>query len=76
MKTIQLMLDDELFEQVEQTVAQQKTTLPKFMHEALVHYLHKLRIRELEKHHREGYKKYPVQPGEFDVWEDEQVWSI
>ena len=28
----------------------------------------------LEKTHREGYKKYPVAEGEFDVWETEQVW--
>ena len=30
--------------------------------------------KELEKKHREGYLLKPVEPGEFSVWEDEQVW--
>jgi hypothetical protein len=28
----------------------------------------------LERRHREGYGRRPVQPGEFSDWEDEQVW--
>ena len=29
---------------------------------------------ELERRHRAGYKRRPVEPGEFSDWEDEQVW--
>jgi hypothetical protein len=25
----------------------------------------------MEKQHAEGYARHPVEPGEFDVWEDE-----
>lgn len=32
-------------------------------------------IRALEQKHAEGYARKPVQEGEFDVWEDEQVWG-
>ena len=30
--------------------------------------------KELERKHREGYSLKPVEPGEFNDWEDEQVW--
>jgi len=75
MKTIQLTLDDELFTRVNQALAQQKITLAAFISESLTHYLNRLRIKEMEKRHRDGYHKHPVQEGEFDVWENEQVWS-
>jgi len=75
MKTIELSIDDELLTRVNQMIAQQKTTLAAFIRESLIHYLNRLKIRELEKQHREGYSKHPVQAGEFDVWENEQVWS-
>ncbi len=75
MKTIELSIDEELLTRVDQTIAQQKTTLTAFIRESIVHYLNRLKIRELEKQHREGYSKHPVQAGEFDVWENEQVWS-
>lgn len=28
----------------------------------------------LEAKHREGYVRSPVREGEFDLWEEEQVW--
>jgi metal-responsive CopG/Arc/MetJ family transcriptional regulator len=67
MKTIELSIDDELLSRVNQTIAQQKTTLAAFIRESLIHYLNRLKIRELEKQHREGYSNYPVQKGEFDI---------
>ena len=75
MKTIQMTLDDDLLSQVNQAIEQQQTSLSMFVRESLIYYLHRLRIKELEKQHREGYKKHPVEKGEFDIWEDEQVWS-
>jgi hypothetical protein len=37
--------------------------------------LQKRKILEMERKQAEGYAKYPVQPGEFDIWEAEQVWG-
>jgi Arc/MetJ family transcription regulator len=34
----------------------------------------KVRINELERKHREGYKRKPFKQGEFWDWEAEQVW--
>ena len=33
-----------------------------------------LAAAELEQKHKQGYEQDPPQEGEFDVWEDEQVW--
>jgi len=74
MKNIQLTIDEDLFAQVSRAIEQQKTTLAAFLKESIVHYLNRLEIKELERRHREGYSKHPVQDGEFDVWENEQVW--
>jgi len=67
MKTIELSIDDELLTRVNQTIAQQKTTLAAFIRESLIHSLNRLNIRELEKQHREGYDRHPVQEGEFEI---------
>jgi len=74
MKDIQLTIDEDLFAQVSRAIEQQKTTLAAFLKESIIHYLNRLEIKEMERRHREGYSKHPVHDGEFDVWEDEQVW--
>ena len=38
--------------------------------------LRKWRARKLEKRHAKGYAKHPVEKGEFDVWQEEQVWEV
>lgn len=32
-------------------------------------------FRRLEQQHAAGYAQFPIQPGEFDEWETEQVWE-
>jgi len=32
-------------------------------------------VEELERIHRRGYERFPVEPHEFPVWEKEQVWG-
>jgi len=36
----------------------------------------KVRIYELERKHREGYKRKPVKHGEFNKWAAEQIWIV
>ena len=33
------------------------------------------KTRKLEKRHAENYAKFPVEKGEFDIWQDERVWE-
>jgi len=36
--------------------------------------LHRLAVSRLAQKHRRGYERNPAGEGEFDVWENEQVW--
>ena len=51
------------------------TTRSGFTREALRSALKKVRVRELESKHRDGYRRKPVKRGEFSDWESEQVWG-
>ena len=75
MRTVQITLDEELAEEVDCAVAKLRTTRSGFTRQALRRSLARLEIEELERRHREGYARQPVESGEFDVWEDEQVWG-
>jgi hypothetical protein len=46
-----------------------------FIRDALELKLRQQAIAEMERKHAEGYARHPVEPGEFDVWEDEQAWG-
>jgi metal-responsive CopG/Arc/MetJ family transcriptional regulator len=74
MKTVQMTLDEDLITSVDKVVKRLGTTRSSFTRQALKAALRDVRMNELEKKHREGYKRKPVRRGEFDVWEAEQVW--
>lgn len=75
MKTIQITIDDDLLEEVDTAIKTLNTTRSAFISAALRARLKKIKIEEMDRQHREGYEKYPVQPSEFDGWETEQVWG-
>ena len=75
MKTVQMTLDEDLVRHVDETVRRLKTTRSAFTREALRAAVRREHEAELEARHRRGYERFPVQPGEFDVWEDEQAWG-
>lgn len=74
MKTVQITLDEGLAQEVDQAVEKLGTTRSGFTRDALRDALHKIDRQELERRHRQGYESHPVKPGEFDAWENEQVW--
>lgn len=74
MKTVQMTLDERLLDQVDRLVEKLGTSRSAFTRDALSAALEARRERELEELHREGYERHPVEPGELDGWEDEQVW--
>ncbi|HLE83105.1 MAG TPA: ribbon-helix-helix domain-containing protein [Thermoanaerobaculia bacterium] len=74
MKTVQITLDEPLARDVDRAVEQLGTTRSGFTREALRDALSRLDREQLERRHRQGYERHPVKPGEFDLWEDEQVW--
>lgn len=74
MKTVQMTLDEELVEAVDEAAKRLGTTRSGFARDALREAVARLREQQLEKEHRKGYERRPVKPGEFDLWESEQVW--
>lgn len=75
MKTIQMTIDEPLLAEVDQMIQALDTTRSAFIRQALELALQRNRIAEMERKHAEGYAQHPVEPGEFDVWEDEQSWG-
>ncbi len=75
MKTIQMTIDEPLLSEVDQTIKSLQTTRSAFIREALQIALRRYKISQMERKHAAGYTRYPVEPGEFDVWEAEQLWG-
>jgi metal-responsive CopG/Arc/MetJ family transcriptional regulator len=75
MKTIQMTIDEPLLAEVDQVIQALNTTRSAFIRDALQLALWQRRIDEMERKHAEGYTRYPVEPGEFDIWEAEQAWG-
>ena len=75
MKTIQMTIDEPLLAEVDQAIKALDTTRSAFIRQALQLALQRYKIVEMEKKQAEGYVKYPVEPGEFDIWQDEQMWG-
>lgn len=75
MRTVQMTLDAELVVEVDRAARQLGTTRSGFARDALRAALRTMREVQLEEQHRHGYLKMPVEPGEFDDWEEEQSWG-
>jgi metal-responsive CopG/Arc/MetJ family transcriptional regulator len=75
LKTVHVTLDERLVKAVDSAARKLGTTRSGFTREALRSALKKVRIKELESKHRDGYKHKPVRRGEFSNWEAEQVWG-
>ena len=74
MRIVQMTLDEKLVSEIDKTVKELGTTRSAFTRDALKSALKQLLMKELEKKHREGYRKKPAKEGEFSDFENEQVW--
>jgi metal-responsive CopG/Arc/MetJ family transcriptional regulator len=75
MKTIQITIDEPLLEEVDRLIAELKTTRSAFIREALLSAIRRHTIAVLEKQDEQGYARHPVEPGEFDIYVNEQAWN-
>jgi metal-responsive CopG/Arc/MetJ family transcriptional regulator len=69
MKTIQITINDTLLQRIDHAARLHKITRRQFIHRALETTLRQIAIEDLEQKQAEGYRRYPVTPGEFDSWE-------
>jgi len=75
MRTVQMTLEEDLLREVDRLAKRLRTTRSAFTRQALRAALKRYEVRQLEARHRRGYNQQPVTKGEFDSWEDEQVWG-
>ena len=75
MRTIQMTLDDDLVKAVDRVSKQLQTSRSAFTRNALREALTRYSLEQLERKHRQGYKRQPVAADEFSVWETEQAWG-
>lgn len=75
MKTIQMTIDEGLLESVDTAVRDLGTSRSAFLRDALQQALKQRQIAAMEQQHIAGYERYPLEPDEFDVWQNEQVWE-
>ena len=75
MKTVQVSIDSDLLEDVDAAVRELGASRSAFIRAALKAALRQHEIERQEARHAAGYAAHPVQPGEFDGWETEQVWG-
>ena len=74
MRVIQISIEDALLAALENRLRQSGTPRSAFVRDAVARELRRLEIEELERRHREGYERFPVEPGEFDVEADTENW--
>ena len=75
MRTIQMTLDDDLVKAVDRVSKQLHTNRSAFTRKALREALSRYSLEQLERKHREGYMRRPVDTDEFSVWKQEQAWG-
>ncbi|HKQ77748.1 MAG TPA: ribbon-helix-helix protein, CopG family [Blastocatellia bacterium] len=75
MQTIEVTIDEALLAQIDRVTSELALTRAAFIRQALEEALRHKAIFAKERQHALGYERAPVEPGEFDQWEDEQVWE-
>ncbi len=75
MRTIQMTLDDDLVKAVDRVSKKLHTSRSAFTRKALREALARYSLEQLERKHRQGYEREPVDANEFSVWETEQAWG-
>jgi metal-responsive CopG/Arc/MetJ family transcriptional regulator len=70
-----MTMEKELVDRVDRAARKLKTTRSGFTRQVLRNALDDLTKKRLVAKYKAGYAQHPVEPGEFDVWEDEQVWG-
>jgi metal-responsive CopG/Arc/MetJ family transcriptional regulator len=66
MRTIQMILNDELVETVDSLAKELKITRSAFTREALKGALQQYQTKKLESRHRQGYERVPAAKQEFE----------
>jgi hypothetical protein len=73
LKAIQVTIDKALLVELDRASRELGVTRSAFIRDVLRRAVQRHKIARMERKHAEGYARYPVRPGEFDGWENEQA---
>lgn len=73
-KTISVRVDESLLEAVDAAVGPEQRGRSEVIREALELWLKRRSLAEKVRRHREGYKRYPIAPEEFQPVLGAQTW--
>ncbi len=68
-----MTLDDDLVKAVDRVSKRLHTSRSAFTRKALREALDRYNLEQLERKHRQGYERHPVDADEFSVWGTEQA---
>lgn len=68
-------LDEKIVPEIDILARNSKKSRADYVNEILRRALRRESIEEKIKRHRESYEKFPQQPEEYEIWQDEQVWG-
>lgn len=74
MKTIRIVLDDQLLKATDRAAQRRKQNRSALVRDALREHLRNLEIRALEERDRKGYASRPQVRVESQIWEQEAAW--
>ncbi len=75
LKTIQMTMDEILLDRVDSMVEVLDTTRSAFIREAVERALKEYHWRELERLDEEGYRQFPPDDSEVEIWLGVQAWG-
>jgi len=75
-RTIQMTLDEALLAEVDMATQEMATTRSALIRSALSAFLGDVRIRRLERQHREAYERVPQTEADLAFWEATEAWGL
>ena len=74
-RTIQMTIDEDLLAEVDGATRELDTTRSALIRSSLMQFLEALRVRRLERQHREAYERLPQTDDELAPWEAVEAWE-
>jgi metal-responsive CopG/Arc/MetJ family transcriptional regulator len=74
MGTVQIVLGKELLKAADRAAKRRSVNRSALVREALREHLKRLAAKELEQRDRLGYESHPIEPSEFDAWDEVAAW--
>lgn len=74
MKVIQVSIEEELLAALDRRLTEVGGARSAFVRDAVARELRRQITEEKDRRYREGYEKFPIEPGEFDLEADDENW--